>query len=330
MAHSLRRASPFTPCVAICHFSLKPVQPTISRCSLLVRCNAAWTDLVPGRSGSQTFSFRQQGYWPSSATRWDASADLYSPSKGAQAKACSLENRRKGNPMRNMQASSQRSAAYECHSIAPLKRSSVSQILTCTVAVALMLTSSASTALAELSQAADQQHKELAENIKFYAKQPDLELHHQTVCDNSPLPAIPPPAQPAPTLEAMSSSKKLRLLNGSVALGSYDELAYGRLSELHNDEEAHRAMFTTDAWEGMNIVRKYGRLVEGKEEEEKACADCLQNRKLVERAWQVVSNEFYDPVNGFSQVRGWLPLQEDMDWLSKNLLSVVSGCQSPI
>jgi hypothetical protein len=322
MAHSLGRASPFTPCVAICHFSLKPVQPTISRCSLLVRCKAAWTDLVPGRFGSQTFSFRQHGYWPSSATRWEAYAGLYSPSKGVQAKACSLENKRKGNRIRNMQASSGCTEAYGFHSIAPLKRSSVSQILTCTVAAALMLTSSASTALAELSQAADQQHKELVEKINFYAKQPDSEVYHQPVRDNYQLPAISPPTQPGPpALEVTSSSKHIRLLNGSAALGAYDELAYGRLSELHNDEEAHRAMFTTDAWEGMNIVRKYGRLVEGKEEEEKACADCLQNRKLVERAWQVVSNEFYDPVNGFSQVRGWLLLQEDMDRLARSTCS---------
>ncbi len=49
----------------------------------------------------------------------------------------------------------------------------------------------------------------------------------------------------------------------------------------------------------------YAKFVEGLKEAEEApgCEHCTDNRLLLERAWQVVANEFYDPAGRFSQAK---------------------------
>ena len=49
----------------------------------------------------------------------------------------------------------------------------------------------------------------------------------------------------------------------------------------------------------------YAKFVEGLKdvEESPGCEHCTDNRLLVERAWQVVANEFYDPAGRFSQAK---------------------------
>ena len=38
-------------------------------------------------------------------------------------------------------------------------------------------------------------------------------------------------------------------------------------------------------------------------EQEDGCAKCGENRRLLERAWQTVANEYYDPYGRFSQAK---------------------------
>lgn len=217
--------------------------------------------------------------------------------KPAPASACKLQQRPESHLAWGKHASQKEGTSKllgERHSIAP--GGSISCLAKGVVVAGLVLSSSGDVALAELSQAAEQQHAELIRNIEFNATS-----LQEVAKSSAPLSQLSSASLAAPDISPTASSKETASSGGQ---GSYNEMVYGRLSELHNDEEAHRAMFTDDAWEGMNIVREYGRLIETKEEEEDACPECLQNRKLVERAWQVVSNEFYDPVRGFSQVRG--------------------------
>lgn len=49
----------------------------------------------------------------------------------------------------------------------------------------------------------------------------------------------------------------------------------------------------------------YAKFVEGLKDAEEApgCEHCTDNRLLLERAWQVVANEFYDPAGRFSQAK---------------------------
>ena len=49
----------------------------------------------------------------------------------------------------------------------------------------------------------------------------------------------------------------------------------------------------------------YAKFVESLKDTEEGpgCEHCTDNRLLLERAWQVVANEFYDPAGRFSQAK---------------------------
>lgn len=49
----------------------------------------------------------------------------------------------------------------------------------------------------------------------------------------------------------------------------------------------------------------YAKFVEGLKDTEEGpgCEHCTDNRLLLEHAWQVVANEFYDPAGRFSQAK---------------------------
>lgn len=53
----------------------------------------------------------------------------------------------------------------------------------------------------------------------------------------------------------------------------------------------------------MYRIVEYAKYVERVQdlEEEPGCEQCSRNRELVEKAWQTVANEFYDPRYTFSQ-----------------------------
>ncbi|CAK0787071.1 hypothetical protein CVIRNUC_010287 [Coccomyxa viridis] len=102
---------------------------------------------------------------------------------------------------------------------------------------------------------------------------------------------------------------------------SYDAIAArrhskGRPSSLPSSAETEallslekRDLFTEDAWQGMLKISEYVKYIEGLEaieEDDKACVD---NRLLLEKAWQIIANEFYDAKGRFSQAAwaGQLP-----------------------
>eukprot|EP00892_Ulva_mutabilis_P000051 jgi/Ulvmu1/10046/UM059_0096.1 len=62
-------------------------------------------------------------------------------------------------------------------------------------------------------------------------------------------------------------------------------------------------MFTQDAWLGMKRLVQYGQYVDTLCDVEQApgCENCRKNREVLEHAWQVVANEFFDPYDRFSQ-----------------------------
>ncbi|BDA50336.1 Carboxyl-terminal-processing peptidase 1, chloroplastic [Coccomyxa sp. Obi] len=94
---------------------------------------------------------------------------------------------------------------------------------------------------------------------------------------------------------------------------SYDAIASrrhgkGRPSNLPSSEETaalleleKQDLFTQDAWEGMLKISDYVKYVEGLEAVEDKERECVDNRLLLEKAWQVVANEFYDCKGRFSQ-----------------------------
>ena len=59
---------------------------------------------------------------------------------------------------------------------------------------------------------------------------------------------------------------------------------------------------------------RYGRYVDSLEvlEAEEDCFQCKANREVLEHAWQVVANEFYDPFDHFSQSRWAGELQKTL------------------
>ncbi|WIA08921.1 hypothetical protein OEZ85_008338 [Tetradesmus obliquus] len=64
-------------------------------------------------------------------------------------------------------------------------------------------------------------------------------------------------------------------------------------------------MFTDDAWQAMVKLQRYAQyletLADAGVEEAPGCESCAANRMMLERAWQTVANEFYDPAGRFSQ-----------------------------
>lgn len=66
----------------------------------------------------------------------------------------------------------------------------------------------------------------------------------------------------------------------------------------------NKDLFTEDAWRGMLRLQDYATYVEtvaAEAEKRPGCEECLDNRLFLERAWQVVANEYYDPHLHFSQ-----------------------------
>lgn len=60
---------------------------------------------------------------------------------------------------------------------------------------------------------------------------------------------------------------------------------------------------------------QYGHYVDSLEEQEEApfCTECATNRKILEHAWQVVANEFYDPYGRFNQAEWASKLQQTLE-----------------
>lgn len=56
---------------------------------------------------------------------------------------------------------------------------------------------------------------------------------------------------------------------------------------------------------GVGSILEVARLVDSNLEQEEGvgCASCGANRRMLERAWQTVANEFYDPQGRFSQTQ---------------------------
>eukprot|EP00879_Flechtneria_rotunda_P008131 GHRR01008516.1.p1 GENE.GHRR01008516.1~~GHRR01008516.1.p1 ORF type:complete len:211 (+),score=57.85 GHRR01008516.1:167-799(+) len=68
---------------------------------------------------------------------------------------------------------------------------------------------------------------------------------------------------------------------------------------------ADRDLFTDEAWAGMVKLQQYAKYVESVAtkgaEEAPSCEACTANRMMLEKAWQTIANEFYDPSGHFSQ-----------------------------
>lgn len=97
---------------------------------------------------------------------------------------------------------------------------------------------------------------------------------------------------------------------------SYDDLSrlhYGRsrkpgsalpdAREAETIAELDKDLFTEEAYRGMKEIVKYARYVESQQEAEASpgCSLCEPNRITLEKAWQVVANEFFDAHGKFSQ-----------------------------
>lgn len=68
----------------------------------------------------------------------------------------------------------------------------------------------------------------------------------------------------------------------------------------------------------------YAKFVEGLKDAEEApgCEHCTDNRLLLEHAWQVVANEFYDPAGQFSQAKWADQLLRTFEVVSRHLLAI--------
>eukprot|EP00250_Pteridium_aquilinum_P007143 c16926_g1_i1 orf=20-2062(+) len=83
--------------------------------------------------------------------------------------------------------------------------------------------------------------------------------------------------------------------------GDSSRMEYEQLIQEHEDGKQKREMFTGDAWLGMMRLQKYNNLLDNVEQQEKLCAECTHNRRLLEQVWQTVSNEYFDQYGRFSQ-----------------------------
>ena len=62
-------------------------------------------------------------------------------------------------------------------------------------------------------------------------------------------------------------------------------------------------------------------------EKEPGCATCKDNRLLVEKAWQIIANEYYDQHDRFSQADWARQLLEALEVLSEKLLVNLLVCE---
>ena len=71
------------------------------------------------------------------------------------------------------------------------------------------------------------------------------------------------------------------------------------------EDVASKAGFAGDGneFEVVHRILEVARFVEtvSDAEDDPGCEMCAANRKLLERAWQVIANEYYDPLDRFSQ-----------------------------
>lgn len=118
-------------------------------------------------------------------------------------------------------------------------------------------------------------------------------------------------------LAATVSLSQLLLPASSVALttASYDGMARSHhkrsavnsalpnFSEAETIAELNRDLFTEEAYQGMLEIIKYARYVEEHQplQDAPGCEDCESNRITLEKAWQVVANEFFDASKTFRQ-----------------------------
>ncbi|KAL2621450.1 hypothetical protein R1flu_001655 [Riccia fluitans] len=84
-------------------------------------------------------------------------------------------------------------------------------------------------------------------------------------------------------------------------IGESSGVTYGQILRERDDISKREVMYTEDAWVGMAKLRQYDELLAKVEAEEKLCPECTRNRRLLEHAWQTVSNEYYDQYGSFSQ-----------------------------
>ena len=68
----------------------------------------------------------------------------------------------------------------------------------------------------------------------------------------------------------------------------------------------------------------YAKFVEGLKDAEEApgCEHCTDNRLLLEHAWQVVANEFYDPAGHFSQAKWADQLLHTFEVIPRHLVAI--------
>eukprot|EP00850_Spirogloea_muscicola_P023147 SM000332S12452 [mRNA] locus=s332:56334:60509:- [translate_table: standard] len=71
----------------------------------------------------------------------------------------------------------------------------------------------------------------------------------------------------------------------------------------HGSRLARMGMYTGSAWRGVLALDEYARLVAAMAEDERGCAQCRRNRRLLEQVWQTVANEYYDQYGSYSQAR---------------------------
>lgn len=77
----------------------------------------------------------------------------------------------------------------------------------------------------------------------------------------------------------------------------------------------------------------YAKFVEGLKDAEEGpgCEHCTDNRLLLEHAWQVVANEFYDPAGHFSQAKWADQLLHTFEVIPENLVAIWQAalCDQP-
>jgi len=108
--------------------------------------------------------------------------------------------------------------------------------------------------------------------------------------------AAPALALPNPAL--ISREEAIQMQSAENASGS---MTYGQI--LAARDNIMKDMYTRDAWLGMIRLKKYEKLVNSMEAQEKLCRECTRNRRLMEQVWQTVSNEYYDNEGSFSEAQ---------------------------
>ncbi|KAH8958311.1 hypothetical protein BDL97_06G017200 [Sphagnum fallax] len=107
-----------------------------------------------------------------------------------------------------------------------------------------------------------------------------------------------PPALASPNPALISQEEAIQMQTAENTAGS---MTYGQI--LAARDNIMKDMYTRDAWLGMIRLKKYEKLVNSMEAQEKLCRECTRNRRLMEQVWQTVSNEYYDNEGSFSEAQ---------------------------